>query len=337
MDIPSFLTPMAVPAVSLQLQCGGPSSPANSTPNVAPNSVKTLTASRPTMRNCAKHCETEIRRSRNSPAEHPMRRPVSQGRWNTMKQHDDRRGREFPPRWSIALILLVLLGFLAWTVWSINTSKQEADDAATNANSLADEVTNACAEGSVEIDGRDICAKAKQVKKDVAEPTKAGPAGPQGVRGRPGPRSTIPGPTGQQGGDGEDSDVPGPAGEKGQDSDIPGPAGIPGEDSEVPGPRGERGAPGSDGETVVGPPGPAGAKGEKGESVTGPPGSKGEKGESGRGISGVTCTSGGDWKFTFTDDTSITVDGPCRVSSLRPPRNRRAHRHRNRDSPTATP
>ena len=44
-----------------------------------------------------------------------------------MKRHDDRRGREFPPRWSIALILLVVLGFLAWTVWSINTSKQEAD------------------------------------------------------------------------------------------------------------------------------------------------------------------------------------------------------------------
>ena len=74
-------------------------------------------------------CETGIRRSRNCACKHPMRRPVSQGRRDTMKRHDNRRDREFPPRWSIALILLVILGFLAWTVWSINTSKQEADDA----------------------------------------------------------------------------------------------------------------------------------------------------------------------------------------------------------------
>lgn len=92
-----------------------------------------------------------------------------------MKRHDDRRGREFPPRWSIALILLVILGFLAWTVWSINTSKQEADDAATSANALADQVATACEDGSVKVDGRDICTKAEQVKKNVDEP-EAGPA-----------------------------------------------------------------------------------------------------------------------------------------------------------------
>ena len=93
---------------------------------------------------------------------------------------------------AVGILLILLLG--AFGVWSQYSTQQEADNASQNANSLADEVTNACAEGSVEIDGRDICAKAKQVKKDVAEPTKAGPAGPQGVRGRPGPRSTIPGP-----------------------------------------------------------------------------------------------------------------------------------------------
>ena len=255
-----------------------------------------------------------------------------------MGQHDTRRDKEFPPRWSMAVGILLILLLGAFGVWSQYSTQQEADNASQNANSLADEVTNACSEGSVEIDGRDICAKAKQVKKDVAEPTKAGPAGPQGVRGRPGPRSTIPGPPGQQGGDGEDSDVPGPAGEKGQDSDIPGPAGIPGEDSEVPGPAGERGAPGSDGETVVGPPGPAGAKGEKGDSVTGPPGPKGAKGSAGRGISGVTCTSGGDWKFTFTDDTSITVDGPCRVKQPTPTsKPTSSPTSKPTSSPTATP
>ena len=72
--------------------------------------------------------------------------------------------------------------------------------------------------------------------------------------------------------------------------------------------------------------------------MTGPPGSKGEKGESGRGISGVTCTSGGDWKFTFTDDTSITVDGPCRVKQPTPTsKPTSSPTSKPTSSPTATP
>ena len=84
-----------------------------------------------------------------------------------MGQHDTRRDKEFPPRWSMAVGIWLILLFGAFGVWSQYSTQQEADNASHNANSLADEVTSACAEGSVEIDGRDICTKAKQVKKDV--------------------------------------------------------------------------------------------------------------------------------------------------------------------------
>lgn len=245
----------------------------------------------------------------------------TRGKRGAMKRHDSRRGREFPPRWFNSAMLLIALVCIGWTLWSINTSQQKADDAATSANALADQVAEACTDGAVKVDGRDICTKAKQVKDNVDEPGEQGPEGPRGRQGAPGPRSTVPGPTGKLGGDGEDSDVPGPAGRQGEDSDIPGAVGAPGEDSEIPGPVGGRGKPGDDGKTVVGPPG---HKGEKGESVTGPPGpkgSKGEKGSSGRGISDVTCTADGDWLFEFTDGTEVTVTGPCRASQPSPTSN----------------
>lgn len=205
-------------------------------------------------------------------------------------RHDKRRDREFPPRWTIAIGLLLLVFFAAWSTWAQYSTRQEAEDASQNANALADQVAEACANGEVKVNGRNICTKADQVKKDV-KPAEAGPAGPPGPRGVPGPRSTVPGPAGEPGRDGEDSDIPGPAGQ-------PGEQGAPGEDSNVPGPAGEPGAPGKD-STVPGP------KGEKGDT--------GDPGKNGRGVASVTCTADGDWLFTFTDDTSITVDGPCRV------------------------
>ena len=66
MDILSFLQTYGGPGglAAAAVVVGHPVS-TSSTSNAAPNCVKTLTASRPTMRNCAKHCETGIRRSRN--------------------------------------------------------------------------------------------------------------------------------------------------------------------------------------------------------------------------------------------------------------------------------
>lgn len=235
-------------------------------------------------------------------------------------RHDKRRDREFPPRWTIAIGLLLLMFFAAWSTWAQYSTRQEADDATQNANALADQVAEACSNGEVKVNGRNICTKANQVKKDV-KPAEAGPAGPPGPPGVPGPRSTIPGPAGQPGKNGEDSDIPGPAGQQGapgEDSDVPGPAGqagAPGKDSTVPGPAG---APGSKGEP--------GSKGDKGD--TGPPGPKGDKGDTGspgtdgkpgRGIQDVTCTADGDWLFEFTDGTNVTVTGPCRAQSAPAP------------------
>lgn len=230
-------------------------------------------------------------------------------------RHDKRRDREFSPRWTIAVGILLLTFFAAWSMWAQYSTRQEAEDASQNVNALADQVAEACANGEVKVNGRNICTKANQVKKDV-KPADAGPAGPPGPPGIPGPRSTIPGPAGQPGKNGEDSDVSGPAGQ-------PGEQGAPGEDSDVPGPAGQAGSPGND-STV---PGPKGQKGEKGDSIVGPPGPKGEKGDAGspgadgkagRGIQDVTCTSGGDWLFEFTDGTSVTVTGPCRAQQAAP-------------------
>ena len=65
MDFLAFLQTYGGPGGLAGAAACGPSSLESSTSNAAPNCVKTLTASRPTMRNCAKHCETGIRRSRN--------------------------------------------------------------------------------------------------------------------------------------------------------------------------------------------------------------------------------------------------------------------------------
>ena len=231
-------------------------------------------------------------------------------------RHDKRRDREFPPRWTIAVGLLLLVFFAAWSMWAQYSTKQEAEDASQNANALADQVAEACANGEVKVNGRNICTKADQVKKDVKPslPGPAGPPGPRGMKGEPGQDSTVPGPAGKPGQDGDDSNIPGPAG-------IPGQPGKPGEDSTVPGPAGQAGAPGKDSK-VPGPAGAPGSKGDKGD--TGPPGPKGDKGDTGspgadgkagRGIQDVTCTSSGDWLFEFTDGTSVTVTGPCRAQT----------------------
>lgn len=70
--------------------------------------------------------------------------------------------------------------------------------------------------------------------------------------------------------------------------------------SEIPGPEGAQGEPGRDGQ-----PGPVGATG-----VTG------AQGAPGVGIQGIACLESGDWRFTMTDSSALTVPGPCRVTLL---------------------
>ncbi|WP_218044411.1 collagen-like protein [Paramicrobacterium chengjingii] len=74
------------------------------------------------------------------------------------------------------------------------------------------------------------------------------------------------------------------------------------------GPQGEQGAPG---ESITGPQGPVGPKGDTG--------SAGSDGKDGRGITTITCdTETLDWIITYTDDTTTTVDGPCRIETDEP-------------------
>jgi len=76
---------------------------------------------------------------------------------------------------------------------------------------------------------------------------------------------------------------------------------------------GQTGAPGAD-STVPGPPGPAGPQGDPGPAgATGP---QGPAGADGRGITAVTCQDDGSWLVTYTDGTTSTASGPCKVGLL---------------------
>jgi hypothetical protein len=89
------------------------------------------------------------------------------------------------------------------------------------------------------------------------------------------------------------TDCDGPQGLPGVDGSpgTPGVAGQDGANSTVPGPQGD--------------PGPAG-----------PAGADGTPGADGRGIASTTCQDDGTWLITYTDSTTETTDGPCRVSLI---------------------
>lgn len=57
-------------------------------------------------------------------------------------------------------------------------------------------------------------------------------------------------------------------------------------------------------------------KGEPGATVTGPPGAAGKQGEVGRGILGTTCQQDGRWLFRYSDGSTETVEGPCRIGAV---------------------
>lgn len=206
-------------------------------------------------------------------------------------------------RWiqNIALAAALVLG-VAGVLLGWHELDQRATTAETSAVSLAEQVQAACdSQGSLDLDGRDLCEQAD----DVVQGTPVtGPAGPQGPPGPPGPTGAT-GATGRQG-------ERGPAGARGADgrdgSDgATGATGAAGSD----GVDGVDGADGATGET--GPTGPQGAVGP-----AGPPGPAGPTGATGRGVAKVECLSTGDWVFTFTDGQASTVPGPCRAVAPTP-------------------
>ena len=82
-----------------------------------------------------------------------------------------------------------------------------------------------------------------------------------------------------------------------------GPVGPPGPASTVAGPAGQDGRNGAD-STVPGPEGPQG-----------PPGLDGAPG---RGVTSLSCEADGTWLISYSDGTTSTTAGPCRVASVPP-------------------
>jgi hypothetical protein len=92
---------------------------------------------------------------------------------------------------------------------------------------------------------------------------------------------------------------------------VPGPAGQDGRDGRsIQGPPGES-IIGPPGESATGPAGPAGQDGQDGQPGT--------DGKDGRGVASISCQDDGSWLITYTDDTTQTVGGPCRVLTISPP------------------
>jgi len=189
--------------------------------------------------------------------------------------------------WVNVLLIVVVLVLLAWIAWDNVKSSTRADVATSNAQTLAEQIQQACLAGDVIVGSRNVCARADAVADQPNVPVQ-GAQGPAGVDGKNG-RDGLPGFPG----------VNGPTG-------VVGPAGEPGG-------NGQNGAAGTDGS--VGPNGVDGAAGA--------PGPAGVNGTDGRGITSIECvdsaptvppTSTSDWVITYTDATTSTTPGPCRLT-----------------------
>lgn len=127
--------------------------------------------------------------------------------------------------------------------------------------------------------------------------------------------SPIPGPVGQTGAKGD-------PGQNATNDQVAGAVqdycaahggciGAPGQTGAA-GPAGKDGQSGADGANgAVGPPGPPGADGAQG-----PAGPAGPAGSDGRGVTSITCQNDGSWLITYTDGTTSTTQGPCKVGVL---------------------
>lgn len=195
--------------------------------------------------------------------------------------------------WTVAFITVVLvLGGWLWMALTIGDLR----DSLAQRNATVDDLLGQY---------RDLYAEAQAEGVDPSAPTpddvELEPSvGPDGARGPTGPRGAN-GPTGEQGQSGPPG-PPGPAGPAGEDGDD----GAAGES--ITGPSGAPGPQGAPGESIPGPAGPAGTAGPPG-----PAGAPGAPGTDGRGLTSVACELDGSWTVTYTDGTTSSTPGPCRV------------------------
>lgn len=189
---------------------------------------------------------------------------------------------------TVSGLLFIAVGIISVLAWQLSIDRDGAKREAAHEQSQKQEIAQEaqaviCTAADVQVYDQDLCSRLEAV---TAEPSSS-VAGPKGDPGR-------------DGRDGKDSTVPGPAGPPGKD-------GSDGLDSLIAGPPGATGAAGKD-STVPGPQGPPGADGKDGAP-----------GADGRGISSVTCEGTGDtsyWVVTYTDGTTQTSTGPCRLLPL---------------------
>lgn len=139
----------------------------------------------------------------------------------------------------IAVLALAASGYLVVAQLSTADRATVAEQKAEKAQSLADQVAEACAKGGpAAVELGDACRQAHDVQQLPGPPGERGSPGPPGPRGDQGPPGPLgePGESGQAGAIGMDGQpgAPGPAGPQGE----PGP----------PGPQGEPGQVGVDGQ-----------------------------------------------------------------------------------------
>jgi hypothetical protein len=177
----------------------------------------------------------------------------------------NRRKRNLYAALSGVTAAFLLVGVFLWGA----AMSQSNVVSTSNAQTLAEQVKQACSTGQLVIDDRNLCEKAAQI---AASPTELvpGPPGPRGNDGKDG----ATGPTGPSGPAGRDSTVAGPTGPGGPTgpqgeagsvgaTGAQGPQGLAGLDSSVPGPQGAQGAAGPAGTN-----GTDGADGEPGQTPT---------------------------------------------------------------------
>lgn len=202
-----------------------------------------------------------------------------------------------PVRWLGALVLMLFIGWLVFEVLAFAAAdRQSLNDRAdlraelrqqeSTSEALAEQIRSLGEEPVIEPETTQQEVTGDVQDRFVPVPGPRGPAGTPGVDGDVGPR--------------------GPAGEPGVG--LPGTSGKDG--SSVTGPAGSDGSPGEDGS--AGPAGPPGKDGRDGSN-----GSDGAPGKDGRSITSVTCPEQ-DWVITYSDGTSDTVNGPCRLISPLP-------------------
>jgi hypothetical protein len=182
------------------------------------------------------------------------------------------------PAFTNLVAVLLTIGLLAVMVWlmvTVDSQNRTIDQLSANNDALRSQVQD--------LGENPVAPPADSV---TGQPGDPGPTGP------PGPR----GPSGSDGRDGTDGadGLTGVAGQTGP-----------------PGPVGAAGSSGADGQSITGPSGPSGPAGADG--APGAPGQPGTNGADGRGIASVVCEPDGTWTITYTDSTTSSTSGPCRI------------------------